>query len=103
MRGAQLGAIAAALALGTAAGCSGGTGGQLALTPAALAKADGGRQPYTAADVRFMSGMIGHHAQAVLMAGWAVSHGGSQAVRRLCERIVVGQRDEIGLMLILVT
>ena len=54
--------------------------------------------PYTAADVHFMSGMIAHHAQAVLMAGWAPSHGASPAMRALCERIVVGQRDEIALM-----
>src|SRR5205823_5778114 len=43
-------------------------------------------------------GMIGHHAQAVLMAGWAPSHDASAAVRALCERVVVGQRDEIALM-----
>jgi len=57
-----------------------------------------GDAPYTAADVHFMSGMIEHHAQAVLMAGWAPTHGASPAVRALCERIVVGQRDEIVLM-----
>lgn len=51
-----------------------------------------------AADVHFMSGMIPHHAQAVLIAGWAVSHGASPALQRLCERIVVAQRDEIALM-----
>lgn len=68
------------------------------LTPAAQAAADSGRPAYTRADAYFMSGMIGHHAQAVLMAGWAPSHGASLAVRALCERIVVGQRDEIGLM-----
>ena len=50
------------------------------------------------ADVNFMSGMIAHHAQAVIMAGWAASHGARSDVRILCERIVVGQRDEIGLM-----
>ena len=54
--------------------------------------------PYTAADVQFMTGMIGHHAQAVLMASWAPTHGASQSLRALCERIVVGQRDEIVLM-----
>src|SRR6267143_852519 len=54
--------------------------------------------PFTSADVHFMAGMIGHHAQAVLSAGWAPSHGASAAVRALCERIVVGQRDEIVLM-----
>lgn len=68
------------------------------LTPAALARADGGKPPYTRADVEFMSGMIGHHAQAVVMAGWAGSHGAGTAVRRLADRIVVGQRDEIALM-----
>jgi len=50
------------------------------------------------ADIEFMSGMIPHHAQAVLMAGWAASHGARTDVRILCERIVVGQRDEIKLM-----
>jgi len=45
-----------------------------------------------------MSGMVAHHAQAVLMGKWAPSHGASGAVQRFCERIVVGQRDEIFLM-----
>jgi uncharacterized protein (DUF305 family) len=53
--------------------------------------------PATAADIHFFSGMIRHHAQAVLMAGWAPSHGASESLRALCERIVVGQRDEIAL------
>jgi uncharacterized protein (DUF305 family) len=51
------------------------------------------RPSHTQADVAFMSGMIAHHAQAVQIAGWAPSHGASPAVRRLCERIVVAQRD----------
>ena len=50
------------------------------------------------ADVHFMSGMIPHHAQAVLIAGWAESHGARPDIVRLCERIVVGQRDEIETM-----
>jgi uncharacterized protein (DUF305 family) len=50
------------------------------------------------ADVDFMSGMIPHHAQAVLIAGWAPSHGARKDVAVLCERIVVGQGDEIRLM-----
>jgi len=68
------------------------------LTPASQVEADRGMPPYTRADVEFMSGMIGHHAQAVVMAGWAASHGAGTAVQRLAERIVVGQRDEIALM-----
>src|SRR2546422_10346951 len=50
---------------------------------------------YTPADVHFVAGMIGHHAQAIQMAKWAPSHGASSAVRVLCERIVVAQTDEI--------
>ncbi len=50
---------------------------------------------YTPADVHFLAGMIGHHAQAIQMAGWAPSHDASASVRVLCERIVVAQNDEI--------
>jgi uncharacterized protein (DUF305 family) len=57
-----------------------------------------GNYPYSDADVEFMSGMIPHHAQAVIMAGWAPSHGARQDVAVLCERIVVAQRDEIAMM-----
>src|ERR1041385_4597734 len=57
-----------------------------------------GNYPYSDADVEFMSGMIPHHAQAVIMAGWAPSHGARHDVAVLCERIVVGQRDEIAMM-----
>ena len=56
------------------------------------------REPYNAADVAFMAGMIPHHAQAVLIAGWAGAHGARPDVRTLCERMVVGQRDEIETM-----
>ena len=56
------------------------------------------RAPYSEADIEFMAGMIPHHAQAVLIAGWAGSHGARPDVRVLCERIVVGQRDEIETM-----
>lgn len=69
-----------------------------AVAPAPVAASFPGRYPFTAADVHFMSGMIPHHAQAVLIAGWAVSHDARQDVRLLCERIVVAQRDEIALM-----
>ena len=59
---------------------------------------DSTHRDYTAADVHFMSGMIHHHAQAVLMAGWAPTHDAGPSLRALCERIVVGQGDEIALM-----
>jgi len=64
----------------------------------ARARADSARLPYTAADVHFMSGMIGHHAQAIVMAKWVPTHGGSPAIHRLAERIVNAQEDEIVLM-----
>jgi uncharacterized protein (DUF305 family) len=62
-------------------------------TPAGL-----GQYPYSDADVEFMSGMIPHHAQAVIMAGWAATRGARKDVAVLCERIVVGQADEIASM-----
>ena len=61
----------------------------------AKARADSQRLPYTSADVYFMSGMIGHHAQALVMAGWAPSHGASPPTLRLCQRIINAQQDEI--------
>jgi uncharacterized protein (DUF305 family) len=71
---------------------------QSQLNPAAQARADQGKPPFVDADVKFMQGMIHHHAQAILIAKWAPSHGASDAVQRLCERIVVSQRDEINMM-----
>jgi uncharacterized protein (DUF305 family) len=64
----------------------------------AQAKADSVRHPYTAADVEFMSHMIHHHAQAIVMARWAPTHGASPAVQRLADRIINAQQDEIGTM-----
>lgn len=76
---------------------------QAAQTPttekyAAKAKADSARFPYTEADVFFMQGMISHHAQAIVMAKMAPTHGASPAMRVLCERIINAQGDEIALM-----
>ena len=64
----------------------------------ARAKADSARLPYTKADIDFMSGMIHHHAQAIAMSRWAVSHGASPAVQRLTARIINAQTDEITTM-----
>ena len=64
----------------------------------AEAQADSARYPYTDADIKFMSGMIPHHAQAIVMARWAPSHGASPSVQTLCARIINAQRDEIHLM-----
>jgi uncharacterized protein (DUF305 family) len=64
----------------------------------AKARADSVRWPYTEADIRFMSTMIHHHAQAVVMAKWASTHGASPEVLRLTQRIIIGQTDEIAVM-----
>jgi uncharacterized protein (DUF305 family) len=64
----------------------------------AKARADSARLPYTEADVYFMQGMISHHAQAIVMAKWAPTHGASATVRTLCARIINAQTDEIALM-----
>lgn len=61
----------------------------------ARARADSARLPWTGADVEFVTGMIHHHAQAILMAKMAPSHGASPAIRTLCARIVNAQEDEI--------
>jgi uncharacterized protein (DUF305 family) len=61
-------------------------------------KPGAGRYPFTQADVDFMSHMIAHHAQALVMSGWAPSHGANPSVQRLAERIVNGQQDEIATM-----
>lgn len=56
------------------------------------------RTRFTDADVRFMTGMIGHHAQAITMAGWAIGHGASPTVATLAARISNAQTDEITIM-----
>jgi uncharacterized protein (DUF305 family) len=53
---------------------------------------------YTVADVRFMQNMIGHHAQAIVMAGMAPKHRASEIVLRLAQKIDISQRDEIVFM-----
>ncbi|MFI5233478.1 MAG: DUF305 domain-containing protein [Gemmatimonadales bacterium] len=62
------------------------------------ARTDSARLPYTDADIYFMKGMIAHHAQAIVMAKWAPTHGASESVRTLCARIINAQGDEITLM-----
>src|SRR5512140_437627 len=64
----------------------------------AKARADSLRYPYTAADVHFMQGMIGHHAQAIVISSWAPTHGASPSIRTLAARIINAQQDEIATM-----
>jgi uncharacterized protein (DUF305 family) len=106
----DLSMIAALLATIAATACATANGGASAATarPAAAsevavagparARADSVRYPYTAADVHFMSAMIGHHAQAIDMARLAPTNGASPSVRTLAERIINAQQDEIATM-----
>ena len=53
---------------------------------------------YTAADVVFMSRMIGHHSQAIEMSHLAETHASSNSIRTLAARIINAQQDEIATM-----
>jgi uncharacterized protein (DUF305 family) len=56
------------------------------------------RARYTAADVRFMTDMIAHHGQAVLMATMAGGRSAYPPLLTLAARIRTGQADEIAVM-----
>jgi len=75
-----------------------GTGVVTAGSAAAIAAAEKAAAAFAPADVEFMQGMIPHHAQAVIMARWAATHGARADVKVLCERIAIAQTDEIRLM-----
>ena len=53
---------------------------------------------HTAADVRFMQGMIGHHAQALEMTALLPSRTSRDDMKLLAQRIEVSQADEIRMM-----
>lgn len=53
------------------------------------------RMSFTEADVNFMTGMIGHHAQALIMSRLAPENDASPAIQRLASRIINSQQDEI--------
>lgn len=53
---------------------------------------------FTEADIRFMQGMIAHHAQAIHMSRMAVSHGANLRLQRLAQKIDQSQAGEIVLM-----
>jgi uncharacterized protein (DUF305 family) len=96
---ALLAAAAAITACGHAAGAAPEASPQpVAGDAATRVRADSVRRPYTEADVRFMSDMIGHHAQALIMAGWAPTHGANPSIRTLAARIINAQQDEIATM-----
>ncbi|HSG07944.1 MAG TPA: DUF305 domain-containing protein [Longimicrobiales bacterium] len=50
------------------------------------------------ADVAFMTGMIAHHAQALVMSALSPTNGASPTIRTLTARIINAQTDEIRIM-----
>ena len=56
------------------------------------------RTSFTKADVKFMTGMIAHHAQALVMSRLAPENGASSKIQRLAARIINAQKDEIASM-----
>jgi uncharacterized protein (DUF305 family) len=75
-----------------------GAPGESSRVISATTAADLSRVQYTPADVRFMQGMIGHHAQALEMTALLQSRSRSEDMRKLALRIEVSQADEIKMM-----
>lgn len=75
-----------------------GAPGQSSRVIDAAQAADLSHVRHTAADVRFMQGMIGHHAQAVEMCALLGSRTKREDMRLLARRIEISQADEIKMM-----
>ncbi len=100
--------ITSLLAAAAVTACGGGSGGETTPSPDAgstaeleaiyRARTDSARMRFTEADVRFMTGMIGHHGQALVMSDLAPSHGASPSLQTLAARIINAQKDEIATM-----
>jgi uncharacterized protein (DUF305 family) len=93
-----------------AAGCrTGGTGakpvivqpgapGQASRVIGATQASDLSKVQHTAADIKFMQGMIGHHAQAIEMTALIPSRTQRNDMKMLGLRISLSQEDEIKMM-----
>lgn len=75
-----------------------GAPGQASAVISAEAATDLSRVQFTPADVRFMQGMIGHHAQAIEMIALLPSRTSREEMRLLGKRIEASQADEIAMM-----
>jgi uncharacterized protein (DUF305 family) len=75
-----------------------GAPGQASHEIAADQASDQSHVQFTPADVRFMQGMIGHHAQALEMTALVPSRTTRQDLKTLAIRIDVSQADEIKMM-----
>jgi uncharacterized protein (DUF305 family) len=75
-----------------------GAPGQPSRVISASAASDLSQVQYTGADIKFMQGMIGHHAQAVEMVALVPSRTATDDLRKLALRIDVSQKDEMNMM-----
>ena len=75
-----------------------GAPGQDTKTISTAAATDLSKVGATAADIKFMQGMIGHHAQAVEMVDLLMQNSNSNAMKNLALRIKVSQDDEMNMM-----
>lgn len=101
-------ALSALFLLATVAACRTGAGDPLVVQPGApgqdsrvVSAPDVARQQapaHTEADVKFMQGMIHHHAQALDMVELLRTRTRSEDMKKLAHRIELSQRDEIQMM-----
>ncbi|MBA3269354.1 MAG: DUF305 domain-containing protein [Acidobacteria bacterium] len=75
-----------------------GAPGEASRIVSAESTAKGGALPFTDADVKFMQGMIGHHAQALEMTALLYDRSSNPDMKLLAKRIEVSQLDEIQMM-----
>jgi uncharacterized protein (DUF305 family) len=106
----RIAAIAVAAGLALAPGCRStartqqpaivqpGAPGETARVITAEQASDLSALRHTPADVQFMQGMIGHHAQALEMSALVPSRTANEDIRKLAQRIEISQADEIRMM-----
>jgi uncharacterized protein (DUF305 family) len=75
-----------------------GAPGQPSRVITAQAAADVSKVDYIDADIKFMQGMIGHHAQAIEMVALIPTHSSRREMVLLGQRIDISQTDEIKMM-----
>jgi uncharacterized protein (DUF305 family) len=75
-----------------------GPPGESTRTVTASQASDLSKVQHTEADVKFMQGMIGHHAQAIEMVALLRTNSANEDMKKLGLRIAVSQEDEIAMM-----
>jgi uncharacterized protein (DUF305 family) len=75
-----------------------GAPGQESRVVSAAAASDQSKVQATAADIKFMQGMIHHHSQALDMTALLFTNSNSPDMKTLAKRIDISQKDEIGFM-----